>query len=72
MIPNWIIQKRAQTCAKCPELKRCAVKTQLHLASMPCPLGLQKSAMDEIAAKAWPDGAPRASGCCDSMLHVAR
>jgi len=72
MIPYWLIQKRAQTCGRCQQQRGCDAKATLSTETMACPLGLQKTAADEIAARAWPDDAPRASGCCDSMLHVAR
>jgi hypothetical protein len=34
-----------------------------------CPLDKLASRSDEIAAKAWPEGAQQISGCCDSAQN---
>jgi hypothetical protein len=72
MIPGWLAKKRHETCLECAKQKGCADKITL-LADVPsCSLNHLHPLGDELRwAKAWPDNAPRASGCCDSALHPA-
>jgi hypothetical protein len=42
------------------------VKFDLATEAPACPLNRLPSRADEIAAKAWPEGAQQVSGCCDS------
>lgn len=72
MIPRWIAQKRKETCAHCEIVKICPDKMTL-LNEVPfCSLSKLHSVEDELRwAKAWPETAPRVSGCCDSALHPA-
>lgn len=71
-LPYWLIQRRAQQCGACRQQRDCVARFRLTDETVDCPRGVIKPAADAIAARAWPDDAPRASGCCDSMLHVAR
>ena len=66
MIPSWLIDKRLNICAKCERTTECAVRFQILEGAPKCPIGLLASNGDEVALKAWPAGADKASGCCDS------
>ena len=67
--PRWLIEKRHSICLKCDMLKSCTGKFSVLDYAPNCPKGLLKNTDEEIAAKSWPAGAPRASGCCDSALN---
>jgi len=72
MIPQWLSKKRQQTCGACNEAKACQVKFRILEQSPECPLEKLHSIDDELRwAKAWPETAPRVSGCCDSALHYS-
>lgn len=69
MIPQWLADKRAQTCLNCDQYARCPVRWDILQEAPKCPLGKLPSKSDEIAAKAWPDGVQPISGCCDSAKN---
>jgi hypothetical protein len=69
MIPNWIANKRLDTCSKCLLQNECGIKYKILEEAPACPKGSILSVMDEVANKAWPENAPRLSGCCDSALN---
>lgn len=56
-------------CAACDEMKNCTFKYQIMNESPKCPLGKLKGYQDMIVEKAWPSGAARVSGCCDSAMN---
>lgn len=66
MIPRWLVDKRLQICAQCEQATECVVRFQLLEDAPKCPLKRLATREQEVAAKAWPEGAERASGCCDS------
>jgi hypothetical protein len=67
MIPNWLVQNRQRICAECSQKTECKAKFLMLYEEMNCPLGKQLSKCDAIAARAWPQGAERISGCCDPI-----
>lgn len=69
MIPSWIVDKRVQVCGACQEQSGCSVKFDLATEAPACPLNGLPSRADEIAARAWPEGAQQISGCCDSAQN---
>ena len=68
-IPSWIIQKRSQQCGACHQQKQCTAKFKILSEIVECPRNIIRSVQEEIASKAWPEQAPRVSGCCDSALN---
>lgn len=66
MIASWLVDKRVQTCAACQEQSGCVAKFDVATEAPACPLNRLPSKVDEIAARAWPEGAQQVSGCCDS------
>jgi hypothetical protein len=67
LVPNWLVQKRAQVCAECSFKQNCQSTMVLMLDSTTCPQNKFDSLQNEIAEKAWPKNAPRISGCCDPI-----
>ena len=67
MTTNEIILTRQQTCAACPEQPTCRAKFRMLEDDMQCPQGRQRTKADLIAARAWPEGVDRISGCCDPI-----
>ena len=68
MIPGWLAQQRAQTCAKCPDKGACPRGVFILESDPQCPRGTLPNALDAIAARAWPEGVEPISGCCDPIL----
>jgi hypothetical protein len=66
MIPRWLVDKRIAICLSCYQRTGCVARFQILSEAPTCPLNKLPSKADEIAAKAWPEGAPQASGCCDA------
>jgi hypothetical protein len=69
MIAGWIVDKRAAICAKCERGQNCGARFGIANAAPPCPLKLLPTEQEEIAARAWPEGAQPVSGCCDSAQN---
>lgn len=69
MMPRWIVDKRAKVCISCAQQIGCQGKYSILSETPVCPLGLLASTANEIAAKAWPEGAQQVSGCCDSAQN---
>lgn len=69
MIPRWILDKRIAICLDCDHQTTCAARFQILKDAPQCPLGRLPTREQEVAAKAWPEGAERASGCCDSAQN---
>jgi hypothetical protein len=67
--PSWLVQKRAQQCGACRQQRECTARFQIIAETVDCPRGVIQPAAEAIAARAWPDDAPRASGCCDSAIN---
>jgi len=67
--PQWLLQKRLSTCAVCDAEKPCRGTSTLVWDQPDCPQFKMPSRADEIHARAFPAGAPRVSGCCDSVLN---
>ena len=68
-IPRWILDKRHTICANCEATNGCSDKFTILDRRPKCHLGKLNSEDDEIAERAWPSGATRISGCCDSALN---
>ena len=68
-IPRWLIDKRHKTCAGCDRKKQCAGKFSILEEAPKCPKNILPSLEKEISEKAWPSGAPKVSGCCDSAKN---
>jgi hypothetical protein len=66
MIPQWMADKRSAVCLACDQYGGCPGRWTILQDRPACPLGKLPSKDDEIAARAWPDGAEQVSGCCDS------
>ena len=66
MIPRWLVDKRLSVCAQCEQAATCVARFQILKEAPQCPLGRLATREQEVTAKAWPEGAERASGCCDS------
>ena len=69
MIPRGLIDKRTAICLSCYQRTGCVARFQILSEAPTCPLNKLPSKADEIAAKAWPEGAPQVSGCCDSAIN---
>lgn len=67
MIPRWLLEQRRKTCAACSEREGCGHIPSIFHCETGCPLGRHKPAQEAIAARAWPEGAERLSGCCDRV-----
>jgi len=70
-VEGWIVKARLATCLKC-ELRADCEQTAGRIASLlaevtTCPKGLHPSRDEAVAARAWPEAAPKASGCCDRV-----
>lgn len=68
MIPQWVADKRSGVCLNCDQYAGCSGRWDILAEAPNCPLGKLPSVGDEIAARAWPDGADPVSGCCDSAM----
>jgi len=68
-IPRWILDERHKVCAACDQMKSCQFKYQIMNEKPQCPLGKLKTYQDLVAERAWPSGATRVSGCCDSAMN---
>ena len=69
MIPRWIVDKRISICLSCEQATTCTARFEILNEAPMCPLKRIASKADEIAARAWPDGAQQISGCCDSATN---
>ena len=69
MIPRWILDKRIATCLDCDRQTTCTARFRILHDAPQCPLGRLATRDEEVAARAWPDGAEQASGCCDSAQN---
>jgi hypothetical protein len=69
MIPRWLLDKRIATCLDCDCQTTCTARFGILHDAPECPLGRLVTLAEEIQARAWPDGAERASGCCDSAQN---
>ena len=69
MIPRWLIDKRLSTCAQCEWAAQCVTRFRVLIAAPECPLKRLAPLTEEIQARAWPEAAPRASGCCDDARN---
>jgi len=69
MIPRWLVDKRTAICLSCHQRTGCVARYQILSEAPTCPLNKLASRSDEIAAKAWPEGAQQISGCCDSAQN---
>jgi len=67
MIPNWLAQDRQRICSECLQKADCKAKFLMLHDDMQCQEGRQLTKDDAIAARAWPQGADRISGCCDPI-----
>jgi hypothetical protein len=67
-IPGWLVQDRAQACGRCAEKAGCAQSLRILQDDPECPRGTLLSRLHAIAARAWPEGVDRLSGCCDPVL----
>lgn len=68
-IPRWLLDKRHSTCANCSDSNDCKDKFTILDRVPKCHLGKLQSEDYEISERAWPSGATRISGCCDSALN---
>jgi hypothetical protein len=67
VLERWIAQRRLGICRKCPQRATCQEIATIFCETSGCPLGAHPPRDEEIAAKAWPPGAERISGCCDRV-----
>lgn len=67
MIPRWIVDQRLAICRACSDQKTCQAKFEIVQEVPACPLNKLPSKADAIAARAWPAGVERISGCCDPI-----
>ena len=67
--PRWLIEKRHAICVKCDMLRACTGKFSVLDAAPKCPKGLLLPTEVEVSERAWPNGVPRVSGCCDSAKN---
>jgi len=70
-VEGWIVKARLATCLKCRHRAECE-KTAGRIASLTaevttCPMGWHPSRDEAVAARAWPETAPKVSGCCDRI-----
>jgi len=68
-VEGWIVKARLTTCLKCSLRAECE-KTTGRIASLlsevtTCPKKLHPGRNEAVAARAWPESAPKVSGCCD-------
>ena len=66
MIPRWIVDKRVKTCLACERQTTCTARFDIATEAPQCPLKRLATRDEEVAARAWPEGAQQVSGCCDS------
>lgn len=66
MIARWIVDKRIKTCLACERQTTCTARFDIAAEAPQCPLKRLATRDEEVAAKAWPEGAQQVSGCCDS------
>lgn len=71
-IPRWLVDKRHDICVKCDMLRACTGKFSILDEAPRCPKKLLIPADAEIANRAWPSNAPKASGCCDSARNYVK
>jgi hypothetical protein len=67
MIPQWLAQDRQRICQACAKQSSCPAKFTIPQDLTDCPDKRHPSKADAIAARAWPQGAERISGCCDPI-----
>lgn len=68
-IQRWLVDKRLSVCAQCQQATKCVVRFDVLADAPQCPLRKLATRDEEVAAKAWPQGAEQASGCCDSAQN---
>jgi hypothetical protein len=67
MIPRWLVNDRQRTCSACAKRTECRAIPSILAERTLCPLGRHLPAQEAIAARAWPEGVERISGCCDRV-----
>jgi len=67
MTTHQIVQERIAICSACEQRPTCKARFQILDETPRCPLNKLRSKADLIAAKAWPPGVERISGCCDAV-----
>lgn len=65
-IPSWLVDKRLSVCAQCERTTECNARFEILEDAPECPIKRLATRDEEVAAKAWPEGAESVSGCCDS------